>query len=208
MPPLPCPVNWTKGFPRCSRRGSSPGHDITSMEVTAPTGIAVVSAGHRHAGIWPGPGPEPQTTEGEQTGYGEADRRRGPPALRGKPRIITVDIGKHRPTQSSSSRMLADKASHHRRTRRAGLVAPSRGPAACTLPSPSMAAAALARSLRRPNPLGHSQAAVLPKGHAAPPACSPCQSRDPTLWIWGRRRKTLGPEKSSVSLVEPHALPG
>lgn len=54
-PPLPCPVNWTKGFPRCSRRGSSRGHDSASMEVTAPSGVAVVSAGHRRAGISPRP---------------------------------------------------------------------------------------------------------------------------------------------------------
>jgi len=59
-PPLPCPVNWTKGFPWCSRRGSSPGHDSASMEVTAPSGVAVVSAGHHRAGISPGPRPEPQ----------------------------------------------------------------------------------------------------------------------------------------------------
>ena len=56
-PSLPCPGNWTKGFPRCPRRGSSLGHDSASMEVTAPSGVAVVSAGHRRAGISPGPRP-------------------------------------------------------------------------------------------------------------------------------------------------------
>ena len=59
-PSLPCPGNWTKGFPRCPRRGSSLGHDSASMEVTAPSGVAVVSAGQRRAGISPGPRPEPQ----------------------------------------------------------------------------------------------------------------------------------------------------
>ncbi|XP_048556510.1 uncharacterized protein LOC125537259 [Triticum urartu] len=74
------------------------------MEVTAPSGVAVVSAGHRS------PRPKtrtPNTVEAEQTGDGEADCRRGPSAPRGKPRFVTVDVGKYRPAQSSSRQMAA-----------------------------------------------------------------------------------------------------
>ena len=162
-------------------------------------------------GFRPAQDQNPKTAEAEQTGDGEADRQRGPPAPRGKPRIVTVDVGKHRPAQCSSCWMAARQGQPSHGTRRAGLVAPSRRPATCTLPPPTMAAAAPARSLRHPDPPRHSQAAAAapPKGRAAPPACSPRQSRGPTLWIWGRRRETLGSEKrSSVSLVEPHARGG
>lgn len=54
-PQLPFPSNWTKGFPWCSRRRSSQGHDSASMKVTAPSGVTVVSASCRHAGICPRP---------------------------------------------------------------------------------------------------------------------------------------------------------
>ena len=41
------------------------------------------------------------------------------------------------------------------------------------------------------------------------PRARHARSRGPTLWIWGRRRETLGPEQhGSVSLVEPHARGG
>ena len=54
-PPLPGPGGWTWDFSRCSRRRSGQGHANASKEVTAPSGVAVDSAGRRRAGISPRP---------------------------------------------------------------------------------------------------------------------------------------------------------
>jgi hypothetical protein len=48
-PPLPGPAGRTCSFPRCSRRKSDHSHVNASKEVTAPSGIAVDSAGCRRA---------------------------------------------------------------------------------------------------------------------------------------------------------------
>ena len=175
-PPLPCPMNWTKGFPRCSRRGSvramtAPSWRLRHPQVSPLSAQAIAAQGFR-----PAQDQNPKTAEAEQTGDGEADRQRGPPAPRGKPRIVTVDVGKHRPAQCSSCWMAARQGQPSHGTRRAGLVAPSRGPATCTF-----AAAAPARSLRHTDLPGHSQAAAAapPKGRAAPAACSPRQVQRP-----------------------------
>ncbi|XP_044948525.1 uncharacterized protein LOC123398082 [Hordeum vulgare subsp. vulgare] len=149
------------------------------MEVTTPSGVAIVSAGHRHAGILPRHKTRtPNTSEAERTGDGGADRLRGPPAPRGKPRIITVDVGKHRPTQCSSRRMAAKQGRTPQggvSSRASGAIA---GPATCIMPPPTMAAAVLSRSLRHPDPPGTAkqpQPPPAPKGlrRAAPVLAMP-----------------------------------
>ncbi|XP_044950800.1 uncharacterized protein LOC123401136 [Hordeum vulgare subsp. vulgare] len=181
------------------------------MEVTAPSRVAGVSAGHRRAGISYRPKTRtPNTSKAEQTGDGGADRRRPPPAPRGKPRIITVDEGKHRPTQCSSRLMAAKQG----QTLQGGALSRASGAVAwaCHL---HHVAANHGRRRAGPQPPSPGSAGAQPSSRGRTPKGSHrprarhARSRGPTLWIWGRRRETLGPEKhSSVSLVEPHARGG
>ena len=158
-------------------------------------------------GFRPAQDQNPKTAEAEQTGDGEADRQRGPPAPRGKPRIVTVDVGKHRPAQCNSCWMAARQGQPSHGTRRAGLVVPSQRPATCTLPPPTMAAAAVTRSLRHLDPPGHSQAAAAapPKGHAAPPVCSPRQVQRPDPLDLGPPSRN--PRSGAARLRQPRRAP-
>nr|XP_051202056.1 uncharacterized protein LOC127315625 [Lolium perenne] len=52
-PPLPGPAGRTWSFPWCSRRKSEQSHANAFKKVTAPSGVAIDSAGCRSAGISP-----------------------------------------------------------------------------------------------------------------------------------------------------------
>lgn len=160
------------GFPQCPRRGSSRGHDSAlrchrCQRWPSPHSDFTQAQDHR----------PPKNAEAGQTGDWEAYRRRGPPAPRGRPCIVTVYVGKHGPRSAAAAGWLPNKFSHRRGARRGR----PNGPVTCTLPPPTMAAAASARSIRHPDPLGPSQAAAAapPQGHAAPLACSPHQAQRP-----------------------------